>query len=1599
MDVYPQRFLRTGTLGILLLHMFRRPMWTYSDTHANWYNQAIYPSFNLARIPLDTSYVLDIVLQGLVTWGLYTILKRPRPHLAPLPKSRVKILTNYAAPICGIELVNCLVQLGVFAATGKPARYTLSPLEAVLFILCEPCFESTLYRTMYRSIPYFGGLMFLLVVVVLSWSVLAMVVINSGRQADPRMTSLMDCIWNMLTVLNTANWPNPTIPSYDSNTAYFTFFIAYSVVVDWGFLNLVLGLIVAFFEASWLNDAAADAPASNAKAADQIRGDASPDVASSAVTQNPLQEQRQEQNAAPVEIEMVEVSKAAPQPVPTSAVPAGKGQHTERKSLMVVPLAAHGWWITHVGPFVENKVFDLATDFTLFVLGFNFVFGNVPKTFLTVQVILNGIELVLRISIKKMSFIEWIYVFRNLSNAVLITVLFITSQTYFGLCGAGSALDGTPSCEPRVLNDALSPALDRQIVLIVILIRTCILVRISLVMRNFGWDYIPVAWQQQLTRASAIIGETSKALSHLVIMLLTMMYIFTSIGCSIWGGKLNKDPSQPDYVALMQSSYALNRYWPLNFNDMFGGFVTMFTLLYINNMQIITDGCSAVSSVNARWFFVLFYIFGVLYVRNIFTSFLWSRIGKILDTDSNPIEDEPKPAEAVQGEGAGMVSNTVPKQKQKSVVRLQKLLRTELSAKNIFDDNVDQHDLDNVHREHSSGLTLAERACLLLFSAKTGLRLKLDHSALTVKAYKLLKKMEKHVLVACWLLTFLRIFQKPPWLQNENESQFQNYMFSRTPFMAPSTKAFMKVPLLMFLQGMLTLEAISTRGGWTLVSVSRYCLMAINFASFCCSLIGGITDNDTAKHIDFYLSFFSIIYTFWFDPNALKRIKIVSGVVPMLFGLCLLFFCFVCIMALYGDFMFGLTKLSGDDDDYNASYYASYGNSIWTTAVAITSSSYPSQFMPVLRAYKEYSVFLLLVISVGGFVILEGSIAVVNTAYQNGVQAKTEYTIQNQKEAVEAIFLSLAAAKKIKRIKATAEKENKAQAVLEAAEPEQPVDPSENEYIDAEYIEAMFKELFESFSQSNGCAGLAERAILRTILDFDNDGKISRDDFDLLVHVAKIHVVRVPPKFLTPKEKRQFHEIKHRIREDTEKTIDATSAWAKRFYRMKVFREGCSFSIRKWAESTWMNVLEKKHYDLVADSIAGLVSVFAVLSRGSPELHEAIALLLMFFFILEFFLKVFLLNFGPYMRDVRNLMDLAVGGMMFVFLLGGSSTNSLFQGKVNFWSIGLDIVEMLRMLLYPRNVACFASPVNGIAWKSVLATIGKLSFAFAEAFTCVGFTYAQIGLLLFGGDIPKPGVNAVLDKSPFGQNNFYILNFNDMTSSFFTLFCCLRVSDWDVVTNGYKTMRGTDVRIYFVGWYVLGVLLMFNILKSYFVIVFRPKGSVSSIDEDMAIDEDATAVLEKFKHSESVWEREEVFESTEQEKAVASKEAEAGAGEEDELNMLDARNVSGGFIMELDTLLYPKNPLASDNVKFVSVKADKEGFVDGIQSVSDEFKSYNSWDRASTHSMAEVDKKYRMVLKHNAVRYHLFLPYKNTMEDEDRLKILRRLAKMCTAEC
>jgi hypothetical protein len=127
-------------------------------------------------------------------------------------------------------------------------------------------------------------------------------------------------------------------------------------------------------------------------------------------------------------------------------------------------------------------------------------------------------------------------------------------------------------------------------------------------------------------------------------LLFCIFFLYAVMGMHVFGGLITTDTSNPLYAKLNSTDYGESGFYPNNFNDLWSGFVTLFELLVVNNWFEIVDGFVAVTCLEARLYFVSFYVFGVLICFNIV-------VASVLDTFS----DENK----LQYQIAGATSTTI----------------------------------------------------------------------------------------------------------------------------------------------------------------------------------------------------------------------------------------------------------------------------------------------------------------------------------------------------------------------------------------------------------------------------------------------------------------------------------------------------------------------------------------------------------------------------------------------------------------------------------------------------------------------------------------------------------------------------------------------------------------------------------------------------------------------------------------------------------------------------------------------------------------------------------------------------------------------------
>ena len=119
-----------------------------------------------------------------------------------------------------------------------------------------------------------------------------------------------------------------------------------------------------------------------------------------------------------------------------------------------------------------------------------------------------------------------------------------------------------------------------------------------------------------------VIFETLKnllgPLNNLVMVMLTIFYVFAQMGSALFGGEIREDSP-----SIIHDSSIPDNYYLMNFNDLTSSMVTLFALIVVNNWYVIVAMCVDVKGGDTiyRYYFVVFYYFGVIIGLNIIIAF------------------------------------------------------------------------------------------------------------------------------------------------------------------------------------------------------------------------------------------------------------------------------------------------------------------------------------------------------------------------------------------------------------------------------------------------------------------------------------------------------------------------------------------------------------------------------------------------------------------------------------------------------------------------------------------------------------------------------------------------------------------------------------------------------------------------------------------------------------------------------------------------------------------------------------------------------------------------------------------------------------------
>jgi hypothetical protein len=660
----------------------------------------------------------------------------------------------------------------------------------------------------------------------------------------------------------------------------------------------------------------------------------------------------------------------------------------------------------------------------------------------------------------------------------------------------------------------------------------------------------------------------------------------------------------------------------------------------------------------------------------------------------------------------------------------------------------------------SNQIAAHEKAAVLVQFARDGEEHSIFSSPRGLACYRLRTTFGPLFKLCSFLYALLKFFQRPLWTYYHERWQYNSeYPMSGMPQLSATTIGALKLPILLVILCGLLLELGYKESNLVNMFLRMNGMRLLRLALFlyCVAQIFMVLAaiSGGPPHLVPMTSFGCMLYVLWFNRRSLHKFRIVLRVLPRLSLVLMAFLLMVVLFAAFGPYLLNL-RTSGEDDDMNQVYFNTFADSSWSVFVAITSSNYPNQILPAYRENREVFLYFFAFISIGAFGMLNLILVLVLVEFQRASQLATDIQRASRQVLLMRAFEVL--------------------------------DPEGVGSISRAQIMLLLDELYLHYAdfRKAGVPKGAARDILVDILDVDGDGKITVHDFLFFLDVMRVKVSKESDATFV------------------EKNFPAVAA--------------------SYAFQLLCRTVRHPYFNLIVDTTVAVMILSNIFINSKNAYRQtatsvAIAYTVVEIVTAEVAAKVLVRGWSSYKRSFRNRLDFPLAIGAFICMIGSIGCRSV--GRVNGFTILMRVLLMLRLFMYPRNIRYFFENRGLKRFARLLRRILSKTLTISIVFLCTGYVFASVGLFLYGGLIDKsPVSNSHYDQlvtSRYGIAGYYALNFNDFMSACITLFCCLHVSDFDIIASGFTATTTENAKGYFALWYMVGVLLMLNILKSFFL--------------------------------------------------------------------------------------------------------------------------------------------------------------------------------------
>lgn len=203
------------------------------------------------------------------------------------------------------------------------------------------------------------------------------------------------------------------------------------------------------------------------------------------------------------------------------------------------------------------------------------------------------------------------------------------------------------------------------------------------------------------------------------------------------------------------------------------------------------------------------------------------------------------------------------------------------------------------------------------------------------------------------------------------------------------------------------------------------------------------------------------------------------------------------------------------------------------------------------------------------------------------------------------------------------------------------------------------------------------------------------------------------------------------------------------------------------------------------------------------------------FYVFEVAVKILVDGWKRYRESTRNMFDFVVTISALVATAYVYYPNAYSDSRLIRFVVMARVFRLGRLLM---TIPAFQT-LGAITAEILPAAVEIIMLLF---FLMYGF--AALGVILYGGLITRdPGnpLSYTILGNAFSDNEYWANNFNDAVSGMNVLFNLLVVNNWTNCEIGFEAVTGgLWVRLFFLSFHVLGVILVNNLVIAFIINAF-----------------------------------------------------------------------------------------------------------------------------------------------------------------------------------